>query len=209
MIFSQQSTECQRHSRHIHAGLNTTIFTISFFKFLGKLLDPKMSFSLCSTNTFSEAKLFELRLARLPHDWWMRCNSDEPTTPTGLTNVCWQDVNLKQTAFYHAQKAIKSFSASALPRTRWGSLLCSPDPLVGWEGRNSLPGPFPLNAFGARAYAAFHSTRETCNHEFTSGEIASHWPRELLVNAMLVCFYIDMSKCSALYHSLHSSAELL
>jgi len=32
---SQRLTECQRHSQH----KNTTIFTISFFKLLGKLLD--------------------------------------------------------------------------------------------------------------------------------------------------------------------------
>jgi len=52
-----------------------------------------MSFSLYtySTNTFSKAKLFELRLAHLSQDWWGRCNFDEPTTSTGLTNVCWQD----------------------------------------------------------------------------------------------------------------------
>ena len=63
----------------------------------------------------SEAKLFELRLDRLPQDRWRRCNFDKATNSTGLTNVCWQDIKLPQTlqreAFYHAQKALKSFSA--------------------------------------------------------------------------------------------------
>jgi len=48
-----------------------------------------MSFGPRSTNTFSEAKLFELWLARLPYncleiihtqDWWRGCSFDRPSS---------------------------------------------------------------------------------------------------------------------------------
>ena len=47
------------------------------------LIRPKYA-KICATQD-SEAKLFKLWLARLPPDWWRRCNFDKPTTSTALT----------------------------------------------------------------------------------------------------------------------------
>jgi len=59
-------------------------------------------------------------------DRWRRCY----TNLTELTNVCWQDIKLQQTlqreAFCHAEKALKSLSVGASPRTPLGELTTLP-----------------------------------------------------------------------------------
>jgi len=48
----------------------------------------------------------------------------------------------------------KKFSAVALSGPRWGSLRCSPDPLVGWGGGYPLPRPHPARRLDSSAYGA-------------------------------------------------------